>query len=108
MIKKILQILVLSCVATSAFARVQEGKVASIFIRSGDGLVYFFLDTAPTAKPACAGANYFMIKDENSAAGKRQLALLMMARATGQTITVIGTGTCTRWPDGEDAEVLSI
>lgn len=49
-----------------------------------------------------------MIKDENSATGKRQFALLTAARLTGAVITVSGTGACTRWGNGEDVDGITI
>jgi len=48
-----------------------------------------------------------MIKDENSNTGKQQLAILLAARASGETITVDGSNTCTRWGDGEDVDLVS-
>lgn len=47
-----------------------------------------------------------MVKDENSATGKRQFALLAAAPLSGQVITASGTGGCTRWPDGEDVDFI--
>jgi hypothetical protein len=107
--KSISSAVAFSClIANPAVARTQTGKITDFFVRNSDGLIYFFLDSASDNRPACAGSSYFMIKDENSAAGKRQLAVLLMARSTGQTITVYGTGTCTRWPDGEDVDTIQI
>ena len=109
MIKNILKVIFLFFfVIGSAFGRTQTGQVTQVIVRSSDGLIYFFLSTTPDGKPACATQPYFMIKDETSAAGKQQLALLMQARATGQAITVIGTGACGRWPDGEDVLVIML
>jgi hypothetical protein len=59
-----------------------------------------------TGRPSCATVPYWIIKDENSNAGKKLFALLLLAKATGQTITVTGSGTCTRWFDGEDVDVI--
>lgn len=84
------------------------GKVTDLMVRS-DGLIYFHLSTAPSARPACAAAHtYWMIKDENSNYGKQQLSQLMMAISSGSTISVIGTGTCTRWGDGEDVNMIIV
>lgn len=43
-----------------------------------------------------------MIADENSAAGKTQISMIMAAYMASKPITIIGTGNCTRWRDGED------
>ncbi|OWQ87037.1 hypothetical protein CDN99_20140 [Roseateles aquatilis] len=89
-----------------AHAGNQTGRIKTITIRASDGLVYFVLENAHQDKPACATGDYWMIKDENSAAGKRQLAVLIAARSMGQPVTAIGPGTCTRWADGEDLNEL--
>ena len=65
-----------------------------------------FLNGTYAARPSCATQGYWMIKDENSAAGKRQLAALLAARATGAEVTVIGFNACTRWGDGEDVDAI--
>lgn len=83
------------------FAGSQTGKVQRIWARE-DGLLYVVLDGAPTGKPQCATIGYWMIKDENSNHGKAQLSLLMMAFASGKTVTIDGRNTCSRWSDGED------
>ncbi|WP_246022722.1 hypothetical protein [Cognatilysobacter terrigena] len=89
----------------ASHASSQSGQVIKIQVRASDGLILFYLDGAPSAKPACTnGHTYWMIKDEKSETGKRQLAMLMAARAAGLPVTVLGTGACTRWPDGEDVD----
>lgn len=89
-----------------AIAGQQTGQVTEVLVRASDGLVYFYVSGTATAKPACAKNTYWMIKDENSATGKRQLAMLLMARETGRQVIVGGANTCTRWSDGEDVEYL--
>jgi hypothetical protein len=97
----------LSLIALPALAGSQTGKIAQLYIRASDGLVYFNLSGPVSGRPACASNSYWMIKDENSAAGKRQTALLLTARATDQVITVYGSSTCTRWGDGEDVDLIA-
>lgn len=94
----------LSLIAFPAWAGSQTGKVTQLIVRASDGLVYFFLSGPASGRPECATQPYWMIKDENSAAGKRQLALLLTVRAADQVITVSGTSTCTRWGNGEDID----
>jgi hypothetical protein len=84
----------------------QEGKITGLFIRASDGLVYFFMDGTSQGKPACAGLSYWIIRDENSNAGKQQLAALLVAKASGQTIVVSGANRCDRWSDGEDVDYI--
>lgn len=98
--------LLAACYGSPAFAGIQTGQVTQILVRASDGLVYFFLSNTISGRPACATGGYWMLKDENSAAGKRQLAMLMAAKASGQVVTVEGMNTCTRWPNGEDVNQI--
>jgi hypothetical protein len=92
----------------SAYSGQQTGKIDWIITRASDGLVYFNLTGTHDAKPACAAQSYWMIKDESSAAGKRQLAMLLLARATDKEVQVFGTNACSRWGDGEDVDSLKM
>lgn len=49
-----------------------------------------------------------MIKDESSNAGKARLAFLMFAKASRAIVRIYGPEPCTRWPDGEDIDVILI
>lgn len=91
-----------------AFGGTQTGKITAIIIRQADGLIYFFMNGQIISPAACNVGGYFMIRDENSATGKRQYAMLLAARLSGQVITVTGAGTCTRWRDGEDLERIEM
>jgi hypothetical protein len=89
---------------------VQSGLVASLDFRSGDigtpsdSLVVVNLSpTSPiTGAPACVRYSYWFIRDAKSEIGKQQIALLMTAKSLGRSVTITGTGACTRWGDGED------
>jgi hypothetical protein len=99
------------CLSTSgaSYAGTQTGTIATLYVRASDGLVFFVLNgPAIAAGPACASGRYWMLKDENSAAGKRQLAVLIAAQVSGKAITVVGFDTCTRWGDGEDVNQISV
>ena len=97
----------LLAVSSYAYAGDQVGKVTKISVRQSDGLHYFYMSGSTRNRPACAdGFDYWMIKDENSVAGKSQLSMLLTAYVSGKTVTVIGGGTCTRWHDGEDVNVI--
>ncbi|MCH7357655.1 hypothetical protein MMP61_19160 [Acinetobacter sp. NIPH 1958] len=76
--------------------------MSKVIVRDSDGLVYVTVEGERTAKPTCATGSYLIIKNENSASGKRQLTLLLMAQATSKVVNITGYGTCIRWPDGED------
>lgn len=95
--------------ALPCFAGMQRGFITGLYVRASDGLVYFFMSGTPTDRPSCARAlNYWIIRDENSNAGKQQLAQMLAAYASGRTLVVYGADTCTRWPDGEDVEAIKL
>ncbi len=84
------------------------GQVSQIITRI-DGLHYFYITGAASSKPGCATSSYWMIKDENSVAGKSQFSQILTAYATGRTVKIVGNNSCTRWSDGEDVSaVLSL
>lgn len=86
----------------------QYGKIIQMVARS-DGLHFVFLEGAHNAKPGCAANyEYWMIKNENSQAGKTQISMLLAAYAAGKPVSIWGTNTCTRWGDGEDIDGVSV
>ena len=105
--KKLIIVIGLNYAALS-HASEQYGKVKELIVRGSDGLHYFWLEGASTNKPACSKNSYWMIKDENSAAGKAQLSIILSAQAQQKSIRVVGSGSCTRWADGEDVDYISI
>lgn len=82
------------------------GTVTGLIVRSSDGLVYVTLSGTRTGGPTCATYPYFMIADENSNSGKKQFAMLLAAKASNSTITIVGRNTCVRWNDGEDIDSI--
>ncbi len=94
-------------ISSNVAAGWQDGQITQIIVRQSDGLHYFFMTGTATNRPTCAAEQkYWMIKDENSVAGKSQLSMLLTAYAAGKTIHVSGTGECSRWVDGEDVNVI--
>lgn len=86
----------------------QMGRITSLIFRASDGLVYFYLEGSASARPACAqGQVYWVIRDEKSEAGKRQIAMLLAARAQNVPIHVTGTNACERWGDGESVDSIN-
>lgn len=96
------------CVVSGVHAGEQTGKVAMVQARSSDGLVSVELEGAHTGKPDCAKYSYWMVKAEDSGAGKRQYAALLAAKLSGKTVKLLGANTCNRWPDGEDIESVLV
>ena len=73
-----------------------------------DGLHWFVLEGVHSNKPSCAAnQNYWMIKNENSQAGKTQISMLIAAHSAGRSVAVDGANSCTRWGDGEDADTIT-
>ncbi|WP_111856116.1 MULTISPECIES: hypothetical protein [Acinetobacter] len=107
MYKKFIYFIVLIVFSSHMWAGTARGKITSIIVRDSDGLVYVNVEGRAN-KPDCAVGNYMIIKNENSATGKRQLALLLMAQAANKVISVTGYGTCSRWPDGEDINYIIV
>lgn len=101
--------LVSFCTPHEANAGLIRGPVANVIVRQSDGLSYVEISGTETGRPVCGvTTTYFMIKDENSQAGKTQLAILLSAKLSGQTVEITGTGTCIRWIDGEDIEIVNL
>jgi hypothetical protein len=104
----LLSALLIAVMATSAFAGKEVGNVVYVGNRACDGLLYFKLNGAPTGKPACATQPYWIVRDETSAAGKRQHQMIVAAHLSGQTIAVLGANDCARWGDGETVNDLAM
>lgn len=93
----------------NALASTYIGKVKAINVRDEDGLVWIYISGDRTGdRPNCATNWYMVIKNENSPAGKKQLAMLMMAQATNKTVVIHGSQTCNRWGDGEDISMVGV
>ena len=65
------------------------------------GLNVFMFQTANyTNVPSCSTAQAFAIS-LNSEAGRLMAAQIISAHAQGKSVTVIGSGVCSDWPDRE-------
>ena len=107
-VKELGLLFTLSIVATTATAGTVIGIASDVQVRATDGLTYDTTNGAASGQPACATHDYWMIMNENSAAGNKQFAMLLAARASGQSVTITGVNTCTRWPDGEDISAMDL
>ncbi|WP_323141134.1 hypothetical protein [Massilia phyllosphaerae] len=87
---------------------VQTGKIKFLTLRGSDGLILVDLDGPLSGKPSCASYSYWIIKSETSLVGKQQLAFLLAAKTMNQTVSISGTGSCTRWHDGEDIDAIQL
>lgn len=101
-------LLALALLGDHAAAGSQQGRVTNLIFRASDGLVYFHLEGTPSARPPCAAnQTYWIISDEKSDAGKRQIAMLLAARTQNTPIHVIGTNACERWDDSESVNTIN-
>lgn len=94
--------------AQASWAGQVTGKVKYVAARNSDGVISVEIDGTTAGAPACATHSYFLIKDENSHMGAVQLSMLLTAKASGQVVRVTGSDACTRWPDGEDINVVEV
>src|SRR5215831_18653833 len=99
----ILAISAILCIPSASFANgYGNGTVVRIAGQMGSVLpnlpasIYFALSPAPTGQPACVNASsYQFVFDPTTSDGKALYAALLTAKATGKSISVYGTGTCT-------------
>lgn len=96
----------MAMVPTASVAGTATGRIASLTTRASDGLQIVVVQGALSGRPSCARYDYFMIRDEKSDTGKTQFAMLMAAFLSGKSVRVDGSGTCSRWGDGEDIEAV--
>ncbi len=106
--RKNLICMILILVAQDIYAGAATGKVLWLRVRASDNLHYFKVDGDHNSRPTCATSTAWAIKDENSAAGKTQISILLAAWASGRPITVNGDNKCSRWGDIEDANEIFI
>ncbi|CDU08704.1 conserved hypothetical protein [Vibrio coralliirubri] len=102
--------LILFIISNTANAGSQTGKVSTLYARASDNLHLVTLTggTAKTDSPTCATKGYWLIRDENSIAGKSQFSQLLAAKMAGKTVTISGLNSCIRWGDGEDINTIII
>ena len=93
--------------ASDSYAGSQSGKVIRFYVRA-DNLHWFTLSNTHNSPPACATKPQWVIKDENSVAGKTQISILLAAWASGKTIFVTGSNSCSRWGDMEDVYIIRV
>lgn len=97
-----------TCLPATAHASHVRGKVELLWARATDGLLYVRVTGTPTTRPTCAAATpYYIIQNESSELGRIQYAMLMSAYLAATPVEIIGSGTCTRWSDGEDIESVN-
>jgi hypothetical protein len=99
----------MSLAALPSYAGVVTGHILALYVRQSDGLVYFETDGVISDRAPCAASNnLWILPNENSDTSKRQYAALLMAKASNLPIEVYGYGTCTRWFNSEDVNIVIV
>jgi len=109
-LRVLLFLLISQLAAVTATAGTAIGQVSVLYARSSDNLQLVILTGgSQVGRPACAAATtYYVVKDENSQAGKSQFAQMLSAQTTGKSIFIQGLGTCTRFSDAEDINWIQV
>lgn len=94
---------------TQSHASEVEGTVKYIKVRASDGLHWIEINGTATPRPACASNfRYYAIRQEQTDAGKAQLAMLMSAFLARRKVYLRGAHSCVRWGDAEDIEAVEL
>jgi len=105
MIKKILIfvfiILPSMTVAAPALQAVKQAP-SSVHIFPQQGMFVFYATITSGTLPSCSGDNRWSIKTDKPGA-KELISMIIAARTSGRTVTVMGDGTCN--PDGYGYQV---
>ena len=81
--------ILLLIISLNSYSGNQTGTVNYVIVIASDGLVYFTLKGGNlNSRPTCATIGYWMIKDENSNAGKQQYSMILAAHAAGKMVKV--------------------
>ncbi len=102
----IVALLSLIAISSSVYGNsfVIGAMIRQIYLHPTSRHVYVEIDVEPINKPACAtNAVYdYAFQQNNGIAGGGVLAVLLSAKLTGDNLTIVGTGTCTIYPNMED------
>lgn len=78
-----------------------QGTLSDVHFMA-NGVVLVYTSGARQDIPACgAGKPTRFALDSTTSGGKTQAAGLMMAYASGKQAIIVGTGSCSVWPDSE-------
>jgi hypothetical protein len=103
--------LAMSAVAAMTFASQALASGTSSGVPSGitvqSGIVMFTISAGHGSNPACATTQRWAF-DANVAAGQATLSTLLNAYSLQKLVNVLGTGTCSVWPDSETVYFVSL
>ena len=90
-----------------ANAGVTEGKVGIVFVHVFNDAFAFSMQSAVPNFASCAVSNRYTVSTSTQQ-GKNALSTILAAKAAGQTIQVVGTGTCTVNSGTEDINYIAV
>ena len=90
--------------ASSQASTSQPALITGIIVT--EGKVFFNLDSARTARPACATMSTRWAFNAATAQGQAMLSTLLSFKAMGKPVIVQGTGACPDWSDTETVQYL--
>lgn len=91
--------------SNSALANTNTGIIAYIAGANGP-IAYVTIASPPNGYAACAQQNRYVI-DISSPGGRSMYSIALTAKATGQQVTIVGSGTCNTLP-GDAEDVLNV
>ncbi|MBI3560770.1 MAG: hypothetical protein HY080_03545 [Gammaproteobacteria bacterium] len=98
--------IILTSIIAPVLASGSTGTVDAMTAHTGDAIL--FSAGTHTGKPTCSTAGEEWAITLSTSAGKAMYALLLSAQAQGKTVTVVGAGSCSVWPDRETVLRVSI
>lgn len=102
---KLALLLAIGLAPISAHCGTLTGTIASItYYIPTPNYVFVYLSNPSTGAPACATQTTRMMVNLATQAGKAMYAHLLALRLTNPAgnVTLVGTNSCTSWPDTED------
>lgn len=97
-----------SLAANVAQAGSSAGTVTVLRAHTSAPNIVTFVAGANATRPACSSQGNEWALSLTTEGGRAMYAMLLMAMASGRTITVSGTGACTSWPDRETPGYISV
>ena len=93
-----------------AVTQIPGARVTDVVADKDYGVVYVVLDGVHTGATACVLANFndrYQIVDLDSAIGKAQLSVALVALTSGDPVKAVGNGQCTGRPGIENLRLTS-
>lgn len=98
----------LACVfAGNVYAAPTDGKVSLVFVHVMNDVFAFGMQSTNPGFAGCATSRRYAVSTSTQQ-GKNALSTILAAKAAGQTIQVVGKGTCTFLGDSEDISYIAV